>query len=144
MKNLKVFKGIVVASFCFANVNAYTQKNIVPGTEVPIEITNYVNQHFKGHPIRKVTKEIDNNKINYEVKLDKRVELEFDENFTIMEIEFKKGISTHLLPTPIVAYIQSKYPGIKIIEWKINKNGQEVELGNKTEIYFNVNGDFIK
>lgn len=142
MKNIKIISVIVVAIFCFANVNA--QKNIVPKAETPIEITNNINQHFKGHQIRKVTKEVDKNKINYEVKLNKRVELEFDENFTIIEIESKKGVSPHLLPATIVAYIQSKYPGLKIIEWKLNENGQEVELGNKTEIQFDANGEFVK
>lgn len=142
MKNLKVLTVIIVAILFVANANA--QKIIIPSAEVPIEITNYVNQHFKGHQIRKVAKEMDNNKINYEVKLNKRVELEFDKNFTIIEIESKKGVSTHLLPAPIVAYIQSKYPGIKIIEWKLNEYGQEVELGNKTEIQFDANGEFVK
>ena len=92
----------------------------------------------------KTIKEINNNIAEYEIKLNKKVELEFDESFKIKEIDSKFGVSTLLLPTPIVEYVQAHYPDFIIIEWKLNEHGQEVELSNGSEIQFNPNGNFIK
>lgn len=142
MKNLKGLTVIVFAILYTANANA--QKKILSNNEVPIEITNYINQNFKAYKIRKVVKEVQNNETEYEVKLNEKVELEFDEGFKIKEIESKDGVSTQLLPNQVVKYVQAQYVNLKIVEWKLNEHGQKVELSNNTEIQFDVNGNFIK
>ena len=142
MKNQKVLTAMVLAILFSAQANA--QKTKLSKNEVPIKITNYINQNFKDHKIKKVIKEINNNIAEYEIKLNKKVELEFDESFKIKEIDSKFGVSTLHLPTPIVEYVQAHYPDFIIIEWKLNEHGQEVELSNGSEIQFNPNGNFIK
>lgn len=142
MKYPKVLTVIVLAILFALKANA--QKTTLSNNEVPIEITTYIDQNFKDHKIRKVIKEIGNNIAEYEIKLNRRVELEFDESFKIKEIESKFGVSTHLLPSRIVEYLQAHYPDFKITEWKLNEHGQKVELSNGSEIQFDPNGNFIK
>ena len=84
MKNQKVLTAMVLAILFSAQANA--QKTKLSKNEVPIKITNYINQNFKDHKIKKVIKEINNNIAEYEIKLNKKVELEFDESFKISSI----------------------------------------------------------
>ncbi len=142
MKNFKVLP-VIVLTILFAT-NAHAQKTTLSKNEVPVEIANYINQNFKDHKIRKVTKEINNNKTKYEIKLNSKVELEFNEAFKIKEIDSKYGVAFHLLPIQVAEYVQSHYPDLKITEWKLNEHGQKVELSNDTEIQFDLDGNFIK
>lgn len=59
---------------------------------MPVEIVNYIKENFQKHRILKAVKEMDDDKMEFEIKLSKKVELEFDERFQIKEIEVKNGI----------------------------------------------------
>lgn len=59
---------------------------------------------------------MDNNIDEYEIKLNRKVELEFDEAYKIKKIDSKHGVSNHLLATSIVEYVEAHYPNLKIIE----------------------------
>ena len=52
MKNQKVLTAMVLAILFSAQANA--QKTKLSKNEVPIKITNYINQNFKDHKIKKV------------------------------------------------------------------------------------------
>lgn len=142
MKSLKLICAFALAVLFSVNVNA--QKTALANAEIPAEITNYITQNFKEHRIIKAIKEVNVNMVEYEVTLNKKVKLEFDETLKIKEIKAKKGISLNLIPLPVANYVKSHFPDLKIIEWELNKNGQGIELNNKTEIQFDQNGNFIK
>ncbi|MBN9351266.1 MAG: PepSY-like domain-containing protein [Chitinophagaceae bacterium] len=142
MNNLKLLPIIAFAILWSANANA--QKAKLSNDKIPDEITNYINHNFKDHKIRRAAKEVDKDKTEYEIILNKKVELEFDGDYKIKEIESKHGIPSQLLPSRLLEYIKVHYPDFKIIEWELNEDGHKVELSNKTEIRFNANGDYIQ
>ncbi|SFB50105.1 PepSY-like domain-containing protein [Algoriphagus aquimarinus] len=142
MNIFKILPFIVLGILFSEKANA--QKTALAENEIPLEITNYINQNFKDHKTRKVIKEISNNKVVYKIKLNRNVELEFGEAYTIREIESKLGVSMFLLPVRIVEYVQTNYPNFKVIEWELDEEGQKVELYNDIEILFDSNGNFVK
>lgn len=142
MTTLKFLLVLTFPIFMFTAAKA--QKTILNNSEIPVEIKNYVTQYFKEHKIKKATKEVGNNKTEYEINLNKKVELEFDEAFNIIEIEAKNGIPFQLLPKSITNYIRNEFPNSKIVEWKFKNGVQQIELINKTKIYFDAKGTFIK
>lgn len=139
---LKLVVGIVLAVLFSVKANA--QKITLSKEEVPVEITNYINQNFKDCKLRKVIKELNDGEVEYEVRLNKNIELEFDEDFKIKEIDSKHEFPNQLLSVKLVEYIQTHYPDLKIREWKLNKLRQKIELSNGSEIQFDLNGNFIQ
>lgn len=139
---LKLVVGIVLAVLFSVKANA--QKTTLPKEEIPVEITNYINQNFKDCKLRKAIKELDNNEVEYEVRLNKNIELEFDETFKIKEIDSKHEFPSQLLSVKLVEYVQTHYPDLKIREWKLIEHGQKLELSNGSEIQFDLSGNFIK
>lgn len=139
---LKLVVGIVLAVLFSVKANA--QKITLSKEEVPVEITNYINQNFKDCKLRKVIKELNDGEVEYEVRLNKNIELEFDETFKIKEIDSKHEFPNQLLSVKLVEYIQTHYPDLKIREWKLNKLRQKIELSNGSEIQFDLNGNFIQ
>lgn len=142
MKSIK-FLSVITLTILFS-VQVSAQKTVLTHAEIPVEIINYITQNFKDHRILKANKEVEDHTIKFETKLNKKVELEFDETFKIKEIEMKNGMPLKLIPPPIANYVQSHYPNLKVVQWKLNKKGQKIELSNKYEIQFDAKGNFIK
>lgn len=142
MKVIKSLGAIALITLFLANASA--QKTVLTNSEIPADIKNYITQNFKEHRILRAIKDIDINKIEYDIILSKKVELEFNETFKIKEIEAKKGVPLNLIPLPIANYIQNHFPDLKVVQWKLNTEGQKIELNNKYEIKFDKNGNFIR
>lgn len=142
MKNVKLLSILALTLLLSGNISA--QKTILTEAEMPVEIVNYIKENFQKHRILKAVKEMDDDKMEFEIKLSKKVELEFDERFQIKEIEVKNGIPLHLIPLPVAKYVQSHYPDLKVVQWKFKKEGQKIKLDNKLKILFDKNGNFMK
>lgn len=142
MKTTKI--ALLVFFTAWFSINLQAQKTVLNTGEVPKQITTYVEQNFPEHHILKAHRDVDNGKTEYEVKLNNHVELEFDNDFQIKEIDSKNGFPQKLLPTPIAEYLEANYPHATVTEWKRTKNGQKIELNNKVDFEFDQNGKFLQ
>lgn len=140
MKILKIFLTAVLV-YTFGPLQA--QDYYLRADEFPVEITSFVKEHFPNSDVVSIKRE-GKRKIEYEVKLQNREELEFDENFTIKDMESKMGLPDTVIPEKIRTYVAKNYPGKRIEEWKRKRKGQEIELDNGLEILFDFDGNFIK
>lgn len=137
-----LFTGIFM--LCSIVVFAQAQTNNLPKTA-----QDYISQHFASISIDKV-EENSNWKIweddKYEVKLSNGIELDFDENGNIMEIESRnnESIPAAALPSNVATYLNTNYAGIAIKGWEKDSKGQEVELVDGTELEFDKDGNFQK
>lgn len=134
---------IIILGLPFS-INVSAQKTYILKNEMPTEIANYVSQNFQENRIKKIIKTQNNNKKEYEIKLNENIELEFDENFKIKEIESKKGIPRNLLPSKTEDYLRTHYSDTEVIEWELNEEYQRIELKNRIRIQFDLAGNFIK
>lgn len=128
--------------FIFSSTEAQKKKQYLTGADIPTQITTYIDKYFPQHQITKVKEEVDFLDTEYEVKLSPKVELEFDEDFVLTEIESKSGIPQNTLPEKVNNYLKQHYPNQTIIEWKKKCKGQKIKLDNNNKLYFGLEGDF--
>ena len=119
-----------------------------PG-KMPNSAQEFINKHFSSATAVEV-KENSSWEIwedeKFEVTLSNGVELDFDENGNVLEIESRnnEAIPNAALPANIVSYLQSNYAGEQIVSWDRKDKGQEVELSNGVELEFDAEGKFLK
>lgn len=140
----KIFFSLIAVTMMSTVTQAQDQRLNVK--ELPEFIKVYVDKNYPEGKINRAKLDVDTDKSTYEVKLKDRTELEFDQEGMIIQIEQKKPIASHLLPSKLVDYVSENYPDKGILEWKLEKNKgkQEVKLTNRIELEFDLNGNFIK
>lgn len=139
-------KVIVSAFFAVFSIGMFAQANtsILPGTA-----QNFINQHFSSVSVNEV-EEYSNWQIwedeKYEVRLSNGIELDFDENGNLIEIDSQnnEAIPMSALPSQISSYLQSNYPNAQVVGWEKQDKEQEVELADGTELEFDAQGNFRK
>ena len=124
--------------------SAFAQERILTAEQTPQKIRSYLQAHFPENKILMVKEDKERSKIDYEVKLDGRIELKFDKNFVIKDIESKKALPDGVIPQPIRDYVGEKYPNTAIVSWEKEKRKQKVELDNGLDLEFDLNGRFIR
>lgn len=134
--------GLVLSLAIALNVQA--QDQILTPEQTPKEINAYIQKYFPENAIKKVKKDIDGSKVEYEVKLSQRVELEFDESLKIKKVESKMALPKGIVSSAIQDYVLKNYPNMQIVQWERKLNGQEIELNNDIELYFDDKGNFIQ
>jgi len=143
MKNIRINSfALVVVMLLFA-FSALGQKTYLNENNTPNQIKEFVHTHFPNHVITKVKKEVNPLKTKYELKLHPKVEIEFDENFNIIELESKNGIPLATLPVELQKYFKNNDINVLIKEWEKKEEGHKVKLLDGRKLYFNNKGDFV-
>lgn len=104
----------------------------------------YINEHFPDNTIVYGKKKVKTSKTEYEVKLKNDIEIEFDGNMEVKEIESDIPLPQSVVPKKIWDYVASNYPNNKIFEWKKKRGYQKVELDNDYDLYFDLAGNFTE
>lgn len=114
---------------------------------LPQSIKDYINNNYPNATILYAEKDYDDGQKAYEVKLDNGMELEFDSNGNLLSSD-DDNVPTSQLPQAIIDYVNNNHPNNTIKEAEIEfEDGQKmykVELDNDMELYFDMNGNFIK
>lgn len=117
---------------------------VIDEKDLPKEIQSYVQIHFPESQIIFAVKDKEGLSYKYELKLNNRVELDFNAQGEIISIEGKEKLPDSVIPVKILSYVQKKFPKNYITDWSLKKRKQEIELDNGLELKFNNDGDFIK
>lgn len=117
---------------------------IISETEIPSEISTYVTTHFSTHSILQAIKDKDGFKKTYDLVLSGNINLEFNNKKEIIEIEGNDALPESVIPKEIWRYVATNYPDNFITDWTLNKNDQQIELNNGTELLFNKDGGFLR
>lgn len=141
---MKAVNLILVSLLVSASQLITAQDRYLKVEEYPTQITSYAKEHFSKSDIVSIKEEKDKRKIEYEVKLRNMEELEFDQDYKIKSVESKNELPNSVIPQQILDYVAKNHPNQVILEWKIKRNKQEIELDNDLEIQFDLNGNFIK
>jgi hypothetical protein len=133
-----------IFALCTMGIFAQTNTNSLPSTA-----QEYIQQNFSSADVKEV-KENSKWKIwedeKFEVVLSNGLELDFDENGNISEIESQTDvvIPTSALPSKMASYLQENYADAQVIGWEKQKKEQEIELADGTELEFDGEGNFRK
>lgn len=113
-------------------------------SELPEMVSAYVSQLFPNEKIKTVKVDKGDNWETYEIKMSGGTELSFNQNNQPTEIKCKSGIPASALPLNIAGYVTKNHPNIKIVEYEMDEEGHEVELGNGDELEFDSEGNFVE
>ncbi len=128
---------------CSLFVNA--QENEVEINKTPKTITNFVKKHFPNTPIAKVTQEETKFGTEYNVTLGNKMELDFDHQNILEDIESntKQEIPMSIIPKNVWDYTKANYLKQQIVGWEKENNKQRIDLSNGTVLEFNDKGVFL-
>lgn len=139
---MKALNFFIVFIACLGFSNA--QDGYQSVTSVPTEIQKFVNAHFPNNQIVAYKIDFDDGRSEHEIKLNDKIDLEFDHDLKVKNIDSKRALPDSVFPKEIREYISKNYPNNKAVEWERSRNGQKVELNNDVELYFDANGKFIR
>ena len=123
----------------FMSAPVFAQNNT---DELPQQSTNFIEEHFSSDRIAEV--DVDNSWYNvsdsetYEVRFENGIELDFNSDGEITEIESENGepIPNSVLPESVRSEIEHKSPNARIVNWEKDDDGHEVELDDGKEYDF--------
>lgn len=140
-------KKVMVSALCaLFSIGMFAQTNTV---KLPATAQDFINQHFSSVSVEKV-EENSNWQIweddKYQIRLSNGIELDFDENGNIVEIdtENNEAIPMAALPSKVRSYLETNHANAKVVGWEKQDKEQEVELTDGTEIEFDSEGNFRK
>lgn len=128
----------------FASCSRDDDDTLIPEANIPTEIKTYIETHFPSNSILSVEKDTENNSITYEVYLSENINLEFNSELDIIDIDARTQLPNSVLPQAILDYVSTNYPNNFVTDWELEFNHQQVELNNDIELEFELNGDFIR
>ena len=132
---------VIAFTGCLAT---YAQEAPVQESEIPAEAKSFIKEHFKS-PVHHAIKDVERNRITYEVVLDDNTEIEFTEAGRWVEVNGKgKGIPTTFIQKQTLDYIKSAYPKDRIIKIERSDSGYEAEISSGTDLKFDARGTFVK
>jgi len=79
----------------------------------------------------------------YEIYLSCGFKLEFNKKKNIINIDGTAKLPDSVIPSAILTYTNSNYPGNYIIGWEIRSNNQAVQLNNNLILVFSMAGAFL-
>lgn len=116
---------------------------------LPNKAQGFIDEHFADATLEEVDKEEgwfdwDKNEM-YEVHFTNGIKLDFNRDGEVTEIDSKDGarIPDEAIPQNVLSYVDREY-NAEIVSWELDRDEQEVELADGTEIEFDRNGQFRK
>lgn len=139
-------KVMVTGIFILCSIGIFAQAQT---DKLPKTAQDFISQHFSSVTVVAV-EENSNWKIweddKFEVRFSNGIELDFDENGNVMEMESnnQESIPPAALPSNIATYLSANYAGATIEGWEKDSKGQEIQLSDGTELEFDKDGNFLK
>lgn len=146
MKSLKIFIAIAAAAFFVSCSNDDDDSNevVLSEGEIPACIITYKTEHFPDNTLTRVTKKTELGVITYEAYLTGNFDLDFNANCEIIDIDGTTKLPDTVIPQTVLDYVAQNYPNQFIISWEIEFNHQQIELNNRLELEFKMDGTFIR
>lgn len=139
-KQLRAILLSVVAMF-ISNISM-SQDKVMTNSEIPSEIQLFVKTHFAQHTIVRAEINKEGLQKEYEIKLNDRTQLDFNNKYQIIKIDADTALPQSVIPAKLLSYIKTNYPQNHITEWELDNKGQEIKLNNGVKLEFSKQGDF--
>lgn len=119
-----------------ASVTAAFAGTPIAQSELPEAAQKFIAQYFPNEQVRKVEKDTEHNRVEYEVDFASGAEVDFRSDGQWKEVKAAKGEAVHadLVPAAIAKYVAENHEGLYIKEISRKRGGYEVELSNGKEL----------
>lgn len=139
----KLLSMLAVATMLLVAVGCEKNDEVIAASNLPREVTTFVQVHFPNIEIMNVIKDYSGHKAyDFEIMLNDGTRIEISKNGQWQDVEnYKKGVPASIVPAPIQAYVVENHPDAKIVAID-RERGFEVELNIGVDIHFDKNGNF--
>lgn len=144
MNTAKIFKNIFLLTLVATFLFACNDEEIIPSSELPTSIKDYVSTHFPNNEIIQVVKDREGFSKSYDVILAGSISLEFNKKNNIVEINSISQLPDSVIPEKIRQHAADNFPDNVIIGWELDDRNQQVKLNNGLELEFTKSGDFLR
>lgn len=148
MKKISYLLLLVMSIFTFSFAACHDDDDDMPilANELPQAAKTFISQYYPDIKVVKVTRDQDNNRVEYDVVLGNGHDLTFNANgeWTDVDAPLGQTIPDGIAPANIVEYINQNYNGYGINEISKESYGYDVELTNGIDLEFNAQGEFIR
>lgn len=126
-------------------MTACSDKPVMPA-QLPVDITAFIQQNFPGQTISFAKKDLEITGWQYNVVLADGTQIDFDTDHMWDKIQcaMTTSMPTALVPAPILAHLQTNFPGAMILKIDKERYGYEIELTNGLEMKFNNQGALME
>lgn len=141
---IKFFRSIFLLTLVATFLSACNDEEVIPSSELPSSIKNYISTHFPSNEIIQVVKDRDGFSKSYDVILAGSVSLEFNKKNDVVEISSIAQLPDSVIPEKIRQHATANFPDNVIIGWELDDRNQQVKLNNGLELEFTKSGDFLR
>ncbi|MTG98189.1 hypothetical protein GJV76_08610 [Myroides sp. BIT-d1] len=136
-------------NFIALDIDKHDNEQVVSANELPQKAKDFVSANFANEEITFVKKEIDDNRVEFDIYLSSGTSIEFNQQGDWREIEAGRQatLPTAFLPAELVQYVTSHYKEYKLasVEKDYNKYKVELEKGRQEiDLEFNLSGKFLR
>lgn len=147
MKNL-ITKAILAVAVVFTMASCDKYEELISTEELPVVSKTFIGEYFESAKIISTIKDTENSGLEYEVKLDNGVDINFDSEGLWQEVEARNDKAAlpntaFILPS-IVEYVTVNYPTVGINGIDREVNGFDIELTNDVDLEFDREGNFVR
>lgn len=139
----KVMKTMLLIAIAISIVSCDSE-TIIKSGEIPVEINNYVTNHFSDDAIAQCIADREWFKKTFDVTLKSGTTLEFNSKKKVVSIDGNSQLPKSVIPKEVSKYVAANYPKNFITEWELEDKHQKAELDNGLELVFSEAGDFIR
>ncbi|MBQ5663515.1 MAG: PepSY-like domain-containing protein, partial [Bacteroidaceae bacterium] len=105
---------------------------------LPKKALLFIDSNFKDAKITYVKDERDYLERSYEVLFANGTKVEFNRNGEWKEVDCRReAVPSAIVPAKILNYVNSTYPGVKIVRIEHDRTDYELKLSNNLELTFN-------
>lgn len=146
-------KTILSAIMAFAVLSFNTscesddKETVITSAELPTPIDVFVKKYFPNatYVIIKKERKPESDGSLYDVKLSNNFDIDFDANGNWVDIEgHYQPIPVELIPEKINAYVTQNYKNFYVTSIDNERGSVEIELSNRLELIFDLQGNFIR
>jgi hypothetical protein len=107
--------------------------------ELPKAAQKFVKVNFPDNIVLYASKDDDIMFPEYEVGLDNGINIDFRNDGQLEKIQARQtGVPAAIIPVKIREYVTAHYPGVKILEYEVDRNGYEIKVSNGLEMKFSL------
>ncbi len=107
--------------------------------ELPKAAQKFVKVNFPDNIVLYASMDDDIMFPEYEVGLDNGVNIDFRNDGQLEKIQARQtGVPAAIIPVKIREYVTAHYPGVKILEYEVDRNGYEIKVSNGLEMKFSL------
>jgi len=139
-------KAFLIAATLFTSFTAVAQEKVLEINQLPNKAQSFIKDYYQQEKISLVSSDKEFfTGTEYKVIFQDGTEVEFDSKGNWTEVDAKlKAVPQKLIPTPIVNYVNQKFPNNQIVQINKENKEYEIELTSGIDLIFNSKGEFLR